>query len=236
VRKLNLLVFLFVGISCNHSITAPSMTTSPTTFSGYRWQIKSSLTSLVPPGPNLWSDSLDNIWTDDQARLHLKILNKNGKWYSSELVGLASFGFGTYRIYVDSSIDGLDPNAVLGFFVWGTDPAYNHREIDIEFTVWSNPLGKNGWYTIQTHPEQTFGFNIPHGVGQTVHSFTWKPGILTSQSSRADGTIIAQHSFSQDIAVPGDETPRLNLWLIKGQPPANNQPLEVVINRFEFTP
>ena len=33
-----------------------------------------------------------------------------------------------------------NPNVVLGLFTWSDDPAYDNREIDIEFSRWNNAL------------------------------------------------------------------------------------------------
>ena len=35
---------------------------------------------------------------------------------------------------------------------------------------------------------------------------------------------------------PGGENPRINLWLNEGTPPSDGQPVEVVIEAFEFIP
>jgi hypothetical protein len=38
------------------------------------------------------------------------------------------------------------------------------------------------------------------------------------------------------IPSPGDERVRMNLWLFGGNPPINNQEVEVIISRFVFVP
>jgi hypothetical protein len=41
---------------------------------------------------------------------------------------------------IDSRVDLLDRNIVLGLFTWDTyAPQYNYREIDFEFSRWQNP-------------------------------------------------------------------------------------------------
>ena len=105
-------------------------------FSGYDWWVKSS-PGLVGPGPNYFSDRADDVWVDAQGRLHLKIVYRNGRWYSTEVFGADPLGYGTYTFTLASRVDQLDKNIVLGLFTWDdTDPAYYHREIDIEFSRW----------------------------------------------------------------------------------------------------
>src|SRR5258708_3441244 len=104
-------------------------------FSGYDWTVKSS-DGRVGPGPNYFSDSNDNVLVDAQGRLHLLITQPNGRWYCAEVISIRSFGYGTYRFYLDTNLDNLDPQIVLGMFTWNDAPAYNHREIDIEVSRW----------------------------------------------------------------------------------------------------
>ncbi len=102
-------------------------------FAGYVWYVKSS-DSQVGPGPNYFSDSTDDVWVDDQNRLHLTIVQRDGKWYSTEVYTQVPLGYGEYVFCLASPINNLDPNVVLGLFTWDSvAPAgiYN-REIDIE--------------------------------------------------------------------------------------------------------
>src|SRR5437879_1596093 len=75
-------------------------------FSGFEWKVKSSL-KRVGPGPNYFSK--ENVWIDAQGRLHLKISSSkddegNLRWYCAEVVSQSSFGYGTYRWYLDTAI------------------------------------------------------------------------------------------------------------------------------------
>ena len=104
-------------------------------FSGCDWLAKTS-NILVGPGPNFFSDSLDNVWTDDQDRLHLRLARDNsGNWQAAEVVLQASLGYGTYRFQLDTPAENLDPRVVLGMFTWNDDPTDSHRELDIELAL-----------------------------------------------------------------------------------------------------
>jgi hypothetical protein len=209
-------------------------------FSGQTWRVKTS-TSPVGPGPNVFSDNSGNVWVDGGGRLHLRIERRRGTWYSAEVVSTRSFGYGTYRWYLDTPVDNLDVNAVLGMFTWNDDPAYTHRELDIEFARWGNPTYGNAQYTVQPWdvPGNQYVFGEPAGLTQTVHSLTWRSDSVLFQSVRgpsAGGAPIAGHTFSQGIPQAGGENARMNLWLFNGKPPANGRAVEVVIRRFEFVP
>jgi hypothetical protein len=211
-------------------------------FSGFDWRVKNSADALLGPGPNYFSDSTRNVWVDDTGRLHLRIEKRGGRWYSAEVVSSASFGYGTYRWYLDSRVDNLDPNVVLGLFTWNDDPAYNHRELDIEFARWGNAAYANGQYTVQpyTTAGNQYTFNEPAGVAQTTHSLIWGPGSASFASVRGhiptttDPSLrIAARTFTQGVPVAGGENARINFWLFEGNTPTDRKDVEIVVTRFE---
>jgi hypothetical protein len=114
---------------------APRPDTHVIAFSGYDWLVKASENKAVGPGPNFFSGQ--NVWVRD-GELHLQISERDGRWYSAEIVSAASFGFGTYRFTLRSDVVDLDPNVVLGLFTWSDDAAFSHREIDIEISRWGD--------------------------------------------------------------------------------------------------
>src|SRR5437764_2032193 len=102
--------------------TTPAANSSPhparvLQFSSYDWIVKSS-DRRVGPGPNYFADSDGNVFVDTQGRLHLRLTQRDGRWYCAEVISAQSFGYGTYRFYLDSTIDNLDTQVVLGMFTW----------------------------------------------------------------------------------------------------------------------
>jgi len=213
-------------------------------FSGYDWSVKSS-TRRVGPGPNYFSDSNDNVAVDAQGRLHLLITQRDGQWYCAEVVSTRSFGYGTYRFHLETNPDRLDAQVVLGMFTWSNDPAYNHREIDIEVSRWGKANNKNAQFVVQpyTRAENIVRFQLPSGLASSTHLFTWKPDTVLFQSERDSSakaaepnSLVNQHEFTEGIPQSGDENARINLWLFTGRPPTNGKEVEVIIAKFEFIP
>ena len=211
-------------------------------FSGYEWRVKIA-SPAVGPGPNYFSDSSNNVWVDASGRLHLRIAKAGNKWICAEIVSALSLGYGTYRFYLDTPVDNLDPNAVLGLFTWNDDPAYNNREMDIEFARWGKASNPNGQYTVQpyTVPGNQMLFIEPAGVPQSTHSFKWLNGSVLFQSLQgfaqapsATNPFIAQQLFTSSVPPAGGENVRMNLWLFQGKTPLNRSAVEVIVNRFEF--
>ena len=210
-------------------------------FSGYDWLVKTS-SVLVGPGPNYFSDTEDNVWIDEQGRLHLQVTHDaNGHWKASEVVLQASLGYGQYRFRIEGPPRELDSNVVLGLFTWHDDPAENHRELDVEIARWGDPAGPNGRYTLQ--PDHVYGFEAPAVSVPTSHRIDWQPDRVRFQSwegwaaePTTPGTIIAEHLFDTDIPHPGGEQTRINLWLNGGAAPLADGGLEAIVGSFEFSP
>lgn len=166
-------------------------------WSGYRWQARTSNGNLQGPGPNLFSDSKENVFVDDKGDLHLKITkNDDGKWVCAEASTTKSLGYGTYEWEVSSRYDTLASNVVVGLFTYsspeniarqtkgviGNKIADTPHEIDIEFTgAWGDA---NVFYTSHDPDIKppSRGFYQALNGDYTTHRFTWKPGSIHWES------------------------------------------------------
>ncbi len=216
-------------------------------FSGYRWWVKETHESKAGPGPNWFSGSTDNVRVDDQGRLHLRITRVGDQWHCAEIVSLRSFGYGTYRVYVDTPAEVVDLNAILGLFTWSDSPEYTHREIDVEISKWSDPEDSdNAQFVVQpwTTPGNLERYKVPEDEPNTTHCFEWKPKRIRFVSygnhyvdDRTGNKKCDSWSFSgSSVPQAGDENFRMNLWLNEGRAPSDGEGMEVVISRFEFIP
>jgi hypothetical protein len=197
--------------------------------------VKSS-TGLVGPGPNVFSDSAANVWVDALGRLHLKLTYAKGRWRCAEVINTESLGRGRYTFELDSRVDALDPNVVLGLFTWSDDPAYANRELDIEFSRWGNAADPtNGQYVVQPYDGSGHLQRIAQpAASPSTHSFDWQAGAVTFSSATAAPSPWTY--TGADVPPPGTEHARMNLWLYRGAPPADGKSVEVVVKSFSFTP
>ncbi|MDQ3198494.1 MAG: glycoside hydrolase family 16 protein [Verrucomicrobiota bacterium] len=217
------------------------------TFSGYEWEVRPTADS-GGPGPNHWDE--DNVSIDSQGFLHLKLTQRDGEWYCSEVSTLEALGFGLYQFSIVGRVDLFDPNIVLGLFNYpepdiGPDGT---NEIDIEFARWgvaSNPIDN---FTIFPAKEglRPTSVSFPlvlRGAGQSVHTFDWSPTSIMFQSfngRRATGT--PQVSWLFQPKNPNNRIPQsllpvhLNLWLFQGNAPTDGREVEIVVRSFSFTP
>ena len=214
-------------------------------FSGYEWWVKSS-PYAVGPGPNLFSDSQSSVWVDETDQLHLKIDRKENLWRCAEVVSLSSFGYGTYRFYTKDGEASFNENAVFGLFTWNDEPDFNHREIDVEFSRWGNPLNLNAQFVVQ--PWEKSGnvrrFEEIENSGISLHQFRWHADRVEFESRSnvergvlGSGILTEKWVYSgDDLPMPGGETVRLNLWLLNGMPPSDDQSISGTVAGFEFLP
>ena len=198
-------------------------------FSGLVWEVKSAA-AQTGPGPNYFSDSVDNVWVNQRTGdIHLKITNRDGKWRCAEVFTQRSFGYGRYTFVRGSRVNLLDENVVLGLFIWDDSSAYNHREIDIEFSRWGEEQNLNSQFVVQpwSRPANMFRFETAED-DPLGYRFVWKEGTVAFSGSSMTFKVTGP-----DVPPPGDEKVRLNLWLYGGTPPSDGQEAEAVIKRFK---
>ncbi len=232
-----LVTTVLVAITAARAFAGVEFENRTVAFSGLTWLVKGSR-GRVGPGPNYFSDGASNVWVDDHGRLHLRLTHDpihRRRWDCAEILAATSLGFGTYRFSLDTPVDGLDPNVVLGLFTWSDAPAFAHRELDVEFSRWRDPTNQNAQFVVQPyrHAGDLFRFEEPPGLPQSSHAFTWDTSEVVFEST-SPGGFIAQHAFTSGIPQPGGEQVHMNLWLNRPRGPADGQEVEVVIRQFEF--
>jgi len=227
-------------------------------FASRTWNIKKA-NSPVGPGPNRFSDSANNVWSDADG-LHMTIRKKGNNWFSTEVILDESLGYGTYLFQTDTRQDILDPYATFGAFTWDNfgdspDPGNPFREIDIEDSRWGNPANPfNTQYVVTPFqiPGNIHRFTFPDlsADARLTRFLTWSPEKIEFYTLRGHHTptnftpadVIDQYVYlhngtSNLVPVPGRENFRFNLWLNTGHTvPFSGTDVEVVINDFSFLP
>lgn len=205
------------------------------------WVIKETFNEIpIGPGENLFSSSPENVWIDNQNRLHLKITHQNGHYHCSEIIADTSWGYGKYYFVYESNPNILDIRSVFGFFTWDSfsplapEPENFYREIDFEFSRWGNAGDPtNAQFVIQ--PWEPQGNLLRYNAGTspgTIHSFAWHKDSVVFESRKADSTMIKKWVYTgTDNPKPGKENIRINLWLTSQSPALQD---EVILSDFGF--
>jgi hypothetical protein len=179
-------------------------------FSGIDWTVKINETSKWGPGPNFFSGNEEDITVDSNGFLHMKIVQRDGKWMSTEIISDEVMGYGTYIFTVDGDLEDIPENIVLGLFTWdnNTFQAEANSEVDIEISKWGV---KNDKWTLQygvqpinfgtLYPERRYRpeYTLGSLIGTSTHAFTWTDTLISWVSYEGDtygeGKVIAAWEF-----------------------------------------
>ena len=179
-------------------------------WSGYTWWVRTSGGNPQGPGPNIFSDSTENVFVDASGNLHLKIRkDANNKWLASEIDLTQSLTYGTYEFEVSSRYDQFATNVVGGLFTYLSPESVASQtggsltngipdtphEIDIEFTkAWGS-----GHLYFTTHdtetPSHSKNYFQPLTGDFTTHRFTWEPGRIIWESYHGHYAGVANPPF-----------------------------------------
>ncbi|MDH2413979.1 glycoside hydrolase family 16 protein [Nocardioides sp. CER19] len=208
--------------------------TTTLTWQGYSWVPRTAPGN--PGAPQQWAAA--NVSIDGSGRLHLKVTrDKKGRYTQAELDSTRNgWGYGTYRWRVDTDVSRLAPEYVLGLFTYGTDPAYGHREIDIEASGWGTTPITWDYTTWANGHDAVARTTAP--TGPSTQQIDWTPGQITWTSYDGSGAVMAiATAIGADVPVPGDESIGINLWVCGCESGWNQTPAtEVVLSGFAFTP
>jgi len=225
-----------VAVAVVKGATPSSATHHTLQFSGYEWTVRAS--PGARGGYNVYDPS--NAWTSSDGALHMRLAGAPGKWSCSQVILNRSLGYGTYRLTVRDTSD-LDPAAVFAMYTLSDAGAAaairNPREWDVEISRWGEVSDKNARYLLQPAylARNTVRFSAPPGV--LTHQIRWEAGSVRITTTReAERLTVAEHVFSSEIPVPGDERFRINLYDFQRGPQLLQHGAEVAVERFEFLP
>ena len=218
-------------------------------FGSRTWRIKGP--GIYGPGNNAFCDNADCVWVDESDRLHLALKDRGAIWTCSEVALEQALGYGDYILTTVGRLDEIDPQAVLGIFLWEYGPCWDYgylwwnpyNEIDIEYSRWGNPTNDIGQCVAQPwdYPNNISRFDTTFGEDEVAsHAMRWLadrvewrvwrggPGDESPENMIHEWTYTGPH-------IPRPEQPRmhLNLWKLEGDP-ATDQ--EVIFQDFTFVP
>jgi hypothetical protein len=207
-------------------------------FSGYDWRVRNAASDRGGQ-PNACDPS--NAWTDKNGFLHLRMDEHDGQWTCAEVSLTRSLGYGSY-IFVVQDIGHFGPSAALGLYT-NDDfrPDDIRSELDIELSRWGIADSKNAQYVVQPFyvPENVSRFVAPPGV--LTYMLRWEAGRASFKTVRGSvmgpgAATVSEHLFTSDVPTPAKETAHIGLYSYRRANSPSPQPVEVVIEKFEFLP
>ena len=188
---------------------------------------------------------------DGEGRLHITLQKRGVPWFSTEVVPEDALGYGDYILTTVGRLDEIDPQAVLGIFLWEYGPCWSDgylwwnafNEIDIEYSRWGDPASDIAQFVAQPYdyPGNISRFDAAFGEGElTSHAMRWLADRVEYRVWRGgpddESPANMIHSWTYTGPhIPRPEQPRmhLNLWKLGGTPAADQ---EVVFDDFTFIP
>ncbi len=226
--------------ACPAQCASPVTWTQPFSFAGLTWERKNGCGG---PGPNCWEPANAEPVAGEGVRLRLT--RAQGKWYSAEIRTTAPAPCGAYSFYLVGRTDLLDPNVVLGVFLYDDaagdtgDPCPD--ELDLESSRFGDPIAPNGHFVSYASgacgPSDLDDFNYALGGTYTTHQLDWAPGAVSFRlmhghrlTPEVPEHLIGERSFvSPLVPAAGGMRLHVNLWAFAGNAPTDQQEVEVVI-------
>ena len=211
-------------------------------FAGHRWTVRAN--GVGGPRNNRWCEK--NAFVDARGRLHLRLTKTARSWCAAEVSTTDRMTFGNYRWTIDTPVDRMDKNVVLGLFNYPPSDVGGDgtNEIDIEFTRW----GRARWdplnYTIFPRDprvgDTTIAFPFTLAGEQSTHTFDWSARSIRFRAfdGEGGGAPLREWTFAPKQparAIPQAPLPvYMNLWIVA--PPSDDKPVEVIFSDFAYAP
>jgi hypothetical protein len=147
------------------------------------WHVRSGQ-YRAGPGNNLWGHAAPQVSLDPKGRLRLSVTaDEQENLRSAEIATELPSGPCRIVVDVDSALMGLDPNVVVGVFVYRNDQS----EFDFEASRWGKPEAPDGLFTVAptvrpgpvpvTKKPHQRAFALPPGPTRIV--FEWREDSVT---------------------------------------------------------
>ncbi len=226
VVLLAVMLWCFLGAACADS-------SKTLRFSGYSWQIIESEETEYLNDTNLRFDR-QNVWVDEQGRLHLKISNSDNGWYSAGLICTTDLGYGQYifflenrvDMYTDCRLDQLDEYAIFNISV---DDGLSLDDVDNINIAFSPQVGisednnHNSWFrTSIDNQQESYVYYIDldtweNLMGRDLFARPTRPGQYWIRSSfNWEPTSVRFESVIEWHTGPGMVTYPLAIWELDG--------------------
>jgi hypothetical protein len=196
------------------------MYTNKIEFGNQNWFVKKHR-ELMGPGNNLYGLHPHNVKVDSKGQLVLAIKKVKNGWSCAEIISESTITEGIYEFSIESDLSLLEPNMVLGLFVYNeANPPY-YDEADIEFSRWNNPQFEDAQFVVHQGGELTpYRFSTPTGVKKSIHQIKITKDSVCFQSKWFNKNNSYPITYTHKIVRPQTMSLsathiRINLWLME---------------------
>jgi len=251
VRWLLALALVGTSVAAGTAVNAePPTPTAASNLMPIQWENQvwlGRVSPLVPesPAPNYWLSAPTTLFTDSQGRLHMQAQKIGSTFYSVGITSTKSdYGYGTYRVVVDTPLLSLDPMAVAGMYTYNGNYKPGRNEIDAELSRWGqpSPTFNNTQFVVQPWQVKNHlqAFLSPTNRAPLTFQWTWSPKSVSFRAYQGVGAtakLFKSWTESSFSPVPlNGTTMNFNLWFMRGEAPYNGKNQEVIFRSFTYTP
>lgn len=225
-------------------------------FSGFNWQIKS--TDNIADSRYFCLTDKSNVSVDSDGNLVLKLTSIDAIWHGAEMITEEVFGFGTFRIQIETDFTNFDRNVSFmasainvteDFFEGMTQAGLRYSYYGEELN--SNPLSYILYATDKKYAEEyNPGTQYSQTKAITTHEITILPDEISfsSYSGGSKEDIVSKYSTksgddkgSEYLDIGYSKTYPNNKFIFtvclgEFNDPALKKELEIKILKFEFIP
>jgi hypothetical protein len=206
-------------------------------FSGYDWLVRSGGGDV---GGAFCDYKSSNVWVDDKGYLHLLMGEDGGEWHCAGLMMTHSLGYGSYRFVVADSAH-FPPSPRFDMFMRPDHEDPDERSgFSIAMGQGGKPNAPNAEFVVQPYyvPGNSVHFNAPSGIMSYV--LRWEPGNAAFKAfsgvSATPRGAVKEQVFRTGIPVPAEETVHFNFYDYHHTQSGLRQPVEIVVEKFEYLP
>lgn len=206
-------------------------------FSGYDWNVSSS---LVDRGGEPCDYDPEGVWVDEKGALHLRTGPREGRWRCAGISLNRSLGYGTYRFVINDTAR-LPISPVLAIFTRTDAEQVSYRiGLGLQFSRWGKNAELNADYVVSPYyvPGHVAHFIVPPGT--MTHTVRWSPEMAEFKTVEGAGSkqgkLVNDHVFRSGIPVASFEKVRLDFYDFQHSKSALKEPVEVVVQKFDYLP
>jgi len=245
MKKVAILIIMFISM-----LEIAIATDRIIFFAGREWIVHNRYGG---PGPCNFSNSTNNVWIDQDNRLHLKMYKENGIWKHPHIETIEHTSYGNYRFYIIGRPDLQDKNVVFSPYVINTEAPPTYGEIDFEFARWSVDSYPYANYCLHYDddgvPEYHHNFNtsltgeyFTAGFNWSENNVVWKM-IHGHYPEPPSSNFLVLNSYIDYITQPGydasnvpfeDDNLTMNIIIWTCDIPSNGQALEYIIKDIDY--
>lgn len=190
------------------------------------WSIRAS-DDLEGAGPNRWRREAVTI---DGQGLRIDLTPIGSEWYAGEAAVILPAGYLDASWRVVGPIGQLDPNVIVGVFIYRDD----RSELDFELGRWGDVDAANAQFVVApaSSPSRLHRFTLPGDTESLDIQLRWRRDEVSFAARPERGETTAWVYRGPQRPSPCGHRVHFNVWLFQGRRPSAPDPVSIRFTDF----